>query len=135
MKRLLFGLLFAACASGPGGGEPTFGATPFATLTGDAGRLSVALYSSPDPMARVSSLELVVTDAQTQAPVDGLDVAIVPWMPAMGHGASTEPTVTANGGGTYVATNVILAMPGEWQLRVTITGAASDTCVATVDVP
>ena len=135
MKRLLFAFALAACASGPGSGEPTFGATPFATPACDAGTLAIAMYSSPDPIARVSALEVIVTDAQTHAPLDGLDVAIVPWMPAMGHGASTVPTVTPKGGGAYVAENVILAMPGQWQLRVTITGAASDTCVATVDVP
>ena len=45
------------------------------------------------------------------------------------HGA-VVPTVTAAGQGRYVAANVVLFMPGTWELRTTITdaaGAASDT--------
>jgi nitrogen fixation protein FixH len=127
--------LLAACSSGPADTSTGFGTTPFATVTGDSGNLDAAMYSSPDPIARVSSVEIVVTDAASGAPVDGLSVAIVPWMPSMGHGSSTVPTITAQGGGVYVATNLILFMPGEWQLRVSANGPVSDTFVATVEVP
>ena len=131
MRALALALLLA-CSSSAGGG---FGAKPFANVTSDGGKLSVALYSSPDPIARVSSVKLVVTDAASGAPVDGLAVSIEPWMPAMGHGASTEPTITVSGGGVYLATNVLMVMPGEWQLRTTFSGAVNDTMVTTVDVP
>lgn len=131
MRALVFAALLAGCASSSGGG---FGATPFESTTTDGGKLSVALYSSPDPIARVSSVELVVSDARSGAPVDGLDISIEPFMPSMGHGASTEPTITAKGGGVYVASDVLMVMPGTWQLRTTFTGAVSDTLVTTVDV-
>jgi hypothetical protein len=130
VKALVFAALLA-CSSSSGGG---FGAQPFTTATSDGGKLSVALYSSPDPIARVSSVELVVTDATSGTPVDGLDVSIEPFMPAMGHGASTQPTLEAKGGGVYIATNVLMVMPGEWQLRTTFAGSVSDTLVTSVDV-
>ena len=39
------------------------------------------------------------------------------------------------GNGVYLVSDVILVMPGEWQLRVQATGAASDSFVTTVEVP
>ncbi len=38
----------------------------------------------------------------------------------MGHGSSRVPVVIAEPGGLYVVTDVVLFMPGEWQLRVTL---------------
>ncbi len=38
----------------------------------------------------------------------------------MGHGSSRVPVVIAEPSGRYVATDVVLFMPGEWQLRVTL---------------
>lgn len=128
-------LALVACGSGAVGGDPTFGTAPFATVTTDSGKLDVALYSSPDPIGRVSSVELVVTDAVSGAPVDALGLDITPWMPAMGHGASTLPVVVAKGDGVYVASDVVLAMPGEWQLRTKVSGTVDDTFVTTVEVP
>lgn len=135
MKSLVFALLFACACSSDAGSPPAFGATPFASGAGDSGALAVAMYSAPDPIARVSTLELVVTDVATGSPATGLAITVVPWMPAMGHGTSTQPTVVEQGGGVYVVSNVILFMPGEWQLRVQASGPTSDTFVATVDVP
>ena len=134
-RAALLGVALVACSSGGPSAPPSFGATPFATVTSDGGKLHVAAFSSPDPIARESALELVVTDATSGAPVDGLAIAIVPWMPAMGHGASTLPTVVDQGGGVYVATDLILAMPGDWQLRGQASGPVDDTFVIDASVP
>lgn len=128
-------LLFALACSAGSSEPPAFGAKPFATVTGEAGALVASFYSAPDPIVRVSSLRVVLRDAATGAPVDGLSVGVVPWMPAMGHGASTEPVVTDQGDGVYVAADVVMPMPGDWQLRVEASGARSDSFVVVVDVP
>jgi hypothetical protein len=91
-------------------------------------------------------VELVITDAATGAPVEGLTISMTPWMPAMGHGTCCTPVFTDNGGGRYVSTAVSLFMPGEWQLRTEISsplGGAneslpailSDFVAPTFDVP
>lgn len=118
-------LFVAACTSG--GGTPVFGTTPMAQLTGDAGIVHVAVYSAPDPVARGNDeFRYVITDAGG-APVDGLSLAVTPWMPAMGHGASTTPAVTAEGQGKYLVSNVVLVMAGDWQLRTQVTGLVTDS--------
>jgi hypothetical protein len=127
-------LVLAACSSAGGTGAPdAFTGTTFATLTSDAGR-RIEARSSPEaqPVRGVNSVELTVDDPGG-APLDGLAIDVVPWMSAMGHGASVKPTVTARGRGVYVLTNVDFFMPGRWELRITLTGAIEDH--ATLIVP
>src|SRR5262249_41805523 len=89
-----------------------FGADPLETVASQTGQLSVVVRTSPPPPVRgPNAVELTVTD-DTGAPVDGLDVSVMPWMPAHGHGTSIQPTTTARGGGVYVATPVVLYMAG-----------------------
>ena len=52
------------------------------------------------------------------SPVDGLEVAVEPFMPAMGHGTSTPTLHAAEGNGKYLLTEVYLYMPGVWELRL-----------------
>jgi hypothetical protein len=59
---------------------------------------------------------------------------MVPFMPAMGHGSSTVPTIASLGSGKYGVDDVVLAMPGMWELRTTISGEASDYAVPRVEV-
>ncbi|HEY1547480.1 MAG TPA: FixH family protein [Kofleriaceae bacterium] len=68
-------------------------------------------------------LEYVVTTAVDGAPVDGLDLDLVPWMPAMGHGTSIVPSITGLGSGVYALDDVDLFMAGLWELRTTSGGA------------
>lgn len=44
-------------------------------------------------------------------------VAVVLWMPSMGHGSSPV-TVERVDVGTYRATQVFFSMPGDWEIRV-----------------
>jgi hypothetical protein len=133
MKRSFIVLGVLACSSAPS--NPAFGTQPFNTVTSAACNVELKAYSAPDPIVRgSSSIELVATDLATNAPKADLAIAIVPFMPAMGHGSSTEPTVVDHGGGVYVANDVVMPMPGTWQLRTSITGACSDAIVVVVDV-
>ena len=92
----------------------TFPASALSTVTTDSGKLRVAIHSAPyQPLiAGLECLELVVTDSSTGSTVDGLTISMTPWMPAMDHGASGTPQVTALGQGRYVFTNVSLFMAG-----------------------
>jgi hypothetical protein len=68
--------------------------------------------------------------------VDGLDVALVPWMPSMSQG-SNRPVTTAEGSGRDVVRDVRVYMAGLWRLRVTLTDAFGQAAEVNfeVDVP
>lgn len=126
MKRVAF-IVCVACSSAP---PPSFGTTPIATATSAACGVSFDVYSAPDPLVRgVASIELVASP-----PEAGLAITMVPFMPAMGHGSATTPTVVDQGRGVYVANDVVLAMPGTWQLRTSLGGACGDSIVIDVAV-
>ena len=48
-------------------------------------------------------------------------------MPAMGHGTTVVPSVSPAGEGVYDLSNVYLYMAGQWQLRTSMSGGASDS--------
>jgi hypothetical protein len=45
------------------------------------------------------------------------EIAVVIWMPSMGH-ASSPVTVAKVDTGTYRATQVFFTMPGDWEIRI-----------------
>jgi hypothetical protein len=103
--------------------------TAAAVVTTEGGAFSIAVHSGPDasPSRGVNTLRLVVTRVSDGTPVSGLTLDVVPWMPAMGHGASVKPTVEPGPEpGSYDVTNVALVMPGLWEIRTTISGSTSD---------
>jgi hypothetical protein len=128
-KTLLrWAALAAACAGCSSGTGPSAGfpASPFSTVMTDSGTLRVEVRTSPQPPSRGGiDAELTITDATTGAPRDGLTLQIRPWMPAMNHGAIMA-TITPQGHGKYLVTEVDLYMAGLWELRTTISGPVSD---------
>ena len=123
----------AACSSGSEG-PPSFGQQAFMTTTGASGALRVELRTSPQPPSRGTiAAQLVVTSATDGTPQDGLDIAIQPWMPAMNHGA-IAPTITPQGNGTYLVTDLDLYMPGNWQLRTKISGPVTDSVAPAFEI-
>jgi hypothetical protein len=131
---LLASALTAACGSS-GGVEQGFGSTPLVTVTSASGALQLAVFTNPQPPTngRVA-VRYVITDVASSQPVDGLSMSVVPWMPAMGHGTSVTPAISAVGAGVYDVSNVYLFMPGEWQLRTALTGGANDSAVPSFTV-
>jgi len=130
--RPLAVLWVVACSSAP---PPSFGAQPIQTMTSAACGADFTVFAAPDPIVRgASSLKLVATDSASSAPKLGLGITIVPFMPSMGHGSATTPAVVDQGDGVYLVNDVVMAMPGSWQLRTTIDGACSDTIVIDVEV-
>ncbi len=77
----------------------------------------------------VNSVEIIIHHA-TGGDVAQAELAVTPWMPAMGHGVSQKPSVIERGGGLYSVDNVIFSMTGHWQLQVRVSkGAKTDTAV------
>ena len=114
---------------------PSFSGAPTATITSTSGGLRIGLRWSPSvPVRGENAAQLTFVDGLGQE-IDGLTVDVVPWMPAHGHGTSVQPVTTATEPGVVVATPVYLYMSGEWQLRLTMSGALADSAVATVQIP
>ena len=100
-----------------------------------SGALRMALWLAPDPPVKGrDAVRLSFTDGAGDLPAD-LSVAVQAWMPAHGHGTSTEPTTSNVAPGVFVADPLYLFMSGRWEVRVTISGAAADTATVNVDVP
>jgi hypothetical protein len=137
----LLGTLFvSAGCSGSAVETPapgTFPAAPLTSLVSASGALHVDVRSSPlqPPIVGNTWWSYTFTEEATGKPVTGLSLDVVPWMPAMGHGTSTVPSVSNTGGGVYVIEDVELFMPGQWDLRTSIAGPEDDKLVVSVDVP
>lgn len=131
------GWLAAGCSGGGAADPGPVAAEPASTVTSDSGNYRISVHSAPDaqPTRGVNTLQMVVTRAGDGAPAAGLALEVVLWMPAMGHGASVKPSVHAEAAaGVFTVTNVNLFMPGLWEIRTTIGGAASDHATPTFDI-
>jgi hypothetical protein len=96
------------------------------TVMSDAGKLRVELTTPESLVVGNDQIEMLVTNMADGSPLDGMTVGVVPYMPSMGHGTSVTPTVTAEGGGKYLVTNLYLFMPGTWELETSFSGPMSD---------
>jgi hypothetical protein len=140
LPLLLFGLVSCSSSSGATDavGKENFPATPVTAspIPSDGGKLSVTVWTSPDqpPTRGIIAVKLLIRDASSGSPLDGLTLVVVPEMTSMGHGASVVPTVTPSGDGVYVVSNLDLFMPGAWTLLTTITGPVTDTMSIPIDV-
>ncbi|MCK6569650.1 FixH family protein [Myxococcota bacterium] len=74
-------------------------------------------FEPPGPKLGDNVLSVEVTDLEGE-PVTGAVVTVTPFMPAHGHGSPETPAVVDVGGGRYRADNVVLHMPGTWQLTL-----------------
>ena len=119
---LIGGAALLGCSGETGGTGNTFPSAALMTLPGSQGKVSIEVRTAPvqPPSRGVTSVEYRITD-KNGAPVDGLTLGVVPWMPDMGHGASISTTVTNEGGGRYLISDVELFMPGKWELRTAVT--------------
>ncbi|MES1210447.1 MAG: FixH family protein [Pseudomonadota bacterium] len=118
-----------------------FEGQPALTVASASGALSIAVWWSPaQPTVGYDAGQLAITD-QTGAPVSGATLTVVPWMPAHGHGASVQATITETAPGVYAATPLDFYMSGAWVLRTRIQRAGDgdasidDTGQPRVDIP
>ena len=130
MRFVVLGVFFDALSCGggtvaPGSRNGTMGMQPTAPtpLKSDAGDFLLTIQTDPDPPIRgTNTVTYTVSDASARS-VDGLTLAIVPWMPAHGHGTSVHPTIVPHGKGVYEIQDVLFFMPGLWELRSTLTSS------------
>lgn len=141
VRRALVAILLALAGCSSSGTEPAastddaFTGAAYTVVTSDSGQIAIAVRTSPQPPARGTiAVGLAMTDG-SGAPIDGLDVAVRPWMPSMGHGTPTTPIVRPEGSGRYLVTDVNLFMAGRWELDVTIAGTRDDHAAIELDVP
>ncbi len=59
-----------------------------------------------------------------------LSPSLVTFMPAMGHGSGVIPELSEVAGQTYTFEDVVLNMPGRWELRLELEGESSDGSMA-----
>ena len=124
-----------------------FAGAPALTVASASGQLSIGVWwSPPQPTVGYDATQLAITDT-TGAPVTGLTLTIIPWMPAHGHGASVVPTVSETAPGVYVATPLDFFMAGNCELMTSIVrstdggadaigaGSLNDSADPTVEVP
>lgn len=133
-------LALAGCSSSGALSSPdaaTLPAEPLRAISTDSGKLRIEIRTGPEqpPTRGNQTVEFVVVDAMTGTPAAGLTLDVVPWMPVMGHGTSLTPSVSETSPGTYVLTNVGLFMPGTWELRTNIAGAATDHTAPSFEIP
>ncbi len=126
-------LALSCGAEGPHEGVQLVGASSVVSQSG-ALHVSVASAPSPLPVRGKNQIEFDVVLADSGIPADGLGMRMVPFMPAMGHGSPQQPTAIALGDGRYRFHDVILSMPGLWELRTTISGTESDYVAPRFDV-
>ncbi len=132
MATIAMALAALACSGGARNETSDAGGT----VLSESGALDITWQcTSGDGPARGSNrFEHLVESTDDGAPVDGLTLSMVPFMPAMGHGSATVPTITSLGTGKFGVDDVVLAMPGVWELRTTISGPESDYAVLRVEV-
>jgi hypothetical protein len=102
----------------------------------ESGALSISweCVSGNAPARGRNRFELTIESIESGELLDGLVISMVPFMPAMGHGSSTVPTITAVGSGKYEVDDVVLAMPGTWELRTTISAGEPDYAAPRVEI-
>lgn len=109
---------------------------PAMTVMSDSGDYQVELRSIPEalPIRGNNGVRLTVLSADSAEPVPDLELVMVPFMPSMGHGNGSQPKGEAVDLGVYEFEDVTLTMPGLWELRTKIAGAASDSVVLAFNV-
>jgi hypothetical protein len=126
MKALLVGMLLW------GAGQLSAPVT-VGTAASTSGRIRVEVLSQTTPLRRgVQTFQVRLTDATSGKPVSGVVLSVQPWMPAMGHGISEVPRVTARDPGTFEVSDADLFMPGVWELRFTLKGTVEDSATVTL---
>jgi hypothetical protein len=93
------------------------------TATGGL-KMSFVDASPAPPTKGLNAWTMKIEDA-TGAPMSGATVALKPYMPDHGHGASVIPQVMPmTDAGTYQITDIDFFMPGIWQNTFTVTPAS-----------
>ncbi|MFO7179224.1 MAG: FixH family protein [Pseudomonadota bacterium] len=122
-----------ACSGTPG--ESATHAEPL-VVESESGALLVTVSSEPRarPVRGRNRIFYRIELAESGKPVDGLELHMEPFMPSHGHGSARLPLVTPLGEGSYRFDDVVLSMPGIWELHTTIGGPIEDSVAPRFEV-
>jgi len=115
------GFVLGVVGCGEGAAEPS--ALPYpASATSSAGSfLVVATEPGGAPIVRgVHDFDVQIQRVGDTTPATGLSLDVIPWMPAMGHGAPYDGDSIEVGDGRYRLEGISLFMAGVWELRVAL---------------
>lgn len=111
---------------------------PGMSFTSTSGKFVVKLLeSTPGPPVKGNNTWTIeVDDSASGMALEGLDITVTPFMPDHGH-YSTIVMATAAEAGTYTLHPVYLFMPGVWEVRMDIAGAATagDSAILPTCIP
>lgn len=116
-------------------GGTVFPTTPGMSMPSRDGHYFVELRTAPEPQLRQGEnrVQFLVMDKH-ERPVSHLELALVPFMPAMGHASPVEPVFADEDVGRYEFRKVWLNMPGRWQLITALDGDVADEVIFDLDV-
>jgi len=81
-----------------------------------------------------NTADIVVRDKSGKG-VEGAELTVTPWLPAMGQGVWEKPVVTVKGGGKYHVQNIVTKMTGRWELKIDVKkGTFKDRAIFAFDV-
>jgi len=81
-----------------------------------------------------NAVDVVVRDKSGKG-VEGAELTVTPWLPAMGHGVWEKPQVTVQGAGKYHVQNIVTNIAGRWELKLEVKkGNLKDKAVFAFDV-
>jgi hypothetical protein len=128
MLRRWIGLALVALAgcSSETSSDGTEGAAAIATSASGMLRINAKTVDGEAPVRGDNPFDIEILRVEDEIGIQGLQLTVTPWMPAMGHGTSVRSTVTEAGDGHYRADDVYLFMPGLWELRISIMGSIQD---------
>lgn len=133
VASLLGAVALSVGCAGRGDVDLEFPSGALLELPGEEGELRAELRSSPQPPVRgTNQFELIVMRAADDRVMDGVEIAVEPWLP--GRGPFEAPRVEARGGGRYIVHDVVFTQAGDWELRISASGPVEDRFVAGIPI-
>ena len=130
MKSVIAGIcMLVMCGAAVGADR-----NPFAKTT-EKGEFTLEVVSSVKELRNgTNALDFVVRDKKGKS-VEGADLTVTPWLPAMGQGVWDKPVVTDQGAGKYHVQNIVTTVNGRWELKIAVRkGPLKDQAVFSFDV-
>ena len=126
--------LLAALLSGCGAdGAP--GEAPTDSALGENERFVFIVEAERPPSSGANGFRLTLKDVATGEPIQGASVDVYALMRSMGHDNATA-VVKELHGGAYEVEDLVLTMPGLWEVRYRASqGAATDEAAFVYDIP
>jgi hypothetical protein len=109
---------------------------PATHASGAAGAEVVVVDTDPAPPARFENTWVVTATTPEGAPATVDEITVTGFMPAHGHALPSPPVVAMTAAGALEVSAIDLWMPGTWELRFDVAGAAGadrvtfEVCVA-----